>query len=152
MENNIKAKEFLSKTKANDRIVEVKTGIATNVNEKSFSLGIDVNGIEQVTPIFEDFSGTQTNIVAKSSYFTVKAGVHTHSPGGAAPPSATDIYSFMKANDTNSEFTLYYTISYDGNDYVYSIIDQINSKVLLLLIPKMNILIINMEVGYMEML
>ncbi|QQV03646.1 MULTISPECIES: hypothetical protein [Chryseobacterium] len=29
----------------------------------------------------------------------------------------------MKANKINSEFTSYYTISYDGNDYVFSIVD-----------------------------
>ncbi|WP_185147009.1 hypothetical protein, partial [Chryseobacterium echinoideorum] len=128
LQNNIKAKEFLLKPKASGRIAEVKTGIANNANEKSFSLGVDNNGNEQVTNIFEDFSGTQTNIVAQSPNFKINAGVHTHSPGGAAPPSATDIYSFMKANKINSEFTLYYTISYDGNDYVFSIVDLYKFK------------------------
>ncbi|MCX8532196.1 hypothetical protein, partial [Chryseobacterium luquanense] len=127
-QNNIKAKEFILKPKASGRLAEVKTGIATNANEKSFSLGVDNNGNEQVTNVFEDFSGTQTNIVAQSPNFKVNAGAHTHSPGGAAPPSATDIYSFMKANKINSEFTLYYTISCDGNDYVFSIVDSYKFK------------------------
>lgn len=124
MAESNKAKELLAKPKANGRLDEVKVNISTHPNEKSFSLGVDSNGNEQVTGIFEDFSGTQTNIVAQSSSFKVKAGVHTHSPSDLAGPSFADAYTFINANSINNDFDYYYTIAYDGNEYVYTITNQ----------------------------
>ncbi|MCX8522305.1 hypothetical protein OF897_00015 [Chryseobacterium formosus] len=122
-ENN-KAKEFLAKPKASGRLAEVKVNISTNSNEKSFSLGVDSNGNEQVTPIFEDFSGTHVSIVAQSPNFKVKAGVHTHPNVEFAGPSAADVYTFIEANKINNDFDHYFTIAYEGSEYVYTITDQ----------------------------
>ncbi|MXS72998.1 hypothetical protein GSF70_17485, partial [Flavobacteriaceae bacterium W22] len=119
-----KAKELLSKPKALGRLNEVKVNITTYPHEKSFSLGVDANGTEQVTSVFEDHSGLQTSIVAQSPNFKVKAGVHTHPPGEFAGPSAGDVYTFISANKINNDFDHYFTIAYDGSEYVYTITNQ----------------------------
>ncbi len=128
MDGNQKAKEYLLKPKAAGRLSEIKTGIATQAKEKSFSFGVDSNGTEQVTSIKESFSGNSVGIVASSPSFTIKGGIHTHSPGGASPPSASDIYTFMQGYTANNNFTFYYTVTYDGNEYVFTITDYTKFK------------------------
>ncbi len=123
-ENN-KAKEFYDKTKFQGRLTEVKTNIATNPQEKSFSLGTK-NGGEEVTSVITGTSGESVGIIVQSSDpdFNIQGGVHTHTPGTeneVSPPSFADVYAFLTANGSNSNFKYYYTITHNGNEYVFTI-------------------------------
>lgn len=134
---SIKAKAYLLKAKAAGRLAEIKTGINTSKQEKSFSFGMK-NGAEEVTSVTTGAEGVTVGIVAVSSdpAFIIHGGVHTHSSEGFPPPSAADVYTFMQAYNVNNNFNYYFTISPNNNEYVYTITNLAKFKAFATLYPK----------------
>lgn len=121
--NNIKAKEFLSIEKISNAKNVATQSISTDQNEKSFSFGMDYNGVYQTTDIKEGAGGS-TPMTVTAPNLTIEGGAHTHTTAVYNVPSSGDIYRFYTAHLANNNFNYYYTFAQGNNNYVYTIVNQ----------------------------